>query len=618
MVKERPKKEKLDNKEGKSKNKTKIIKNFFYGVEKVYRIDKGYIIHKVIHMFLQAIQNFLYAYILKVAIQALEENVSFQDMILRVLIIISMITPVAIYTRIISNTSYLRSDRIDALMLLEVTVRSLDMDYELLERPETQDAQEKAYRNLHSWGGVFGTVNHGFSFLNGLLTFFIACGIIISMNWMLIIAICALAIFKMLIENRNRTREKTEFYDQTPAVWRRISYANSIAANLDIGKDLRIYKMNEFINIEHKKATDDMLRLNWKNKVRNFKADLAISSLAFIDSSILYGFLIYEVIYKGMQISMFTFMISAVYSMVNALNDLIRERGYVLENSLQADDYKKFMTFDYVVDETNYYEIDQIESVEFRGVYYSYYMQEGYALENVSFKLKKGEKLALVGYNGAGKTTIVKLLTGLYKVTKGNIYINGIDINEIKRSSLAKVMSPVYQEASLFALSLAENIAMAQDASINYDAVHKIIKTIDLEEKTNSLPDKEKTMITKDFDEKGVSLSGGENQKVSLARAMYKDASLYILDEPTSSMDALSEFNMYNNFNQIVRGNMTIYISHRLSSTKFCDRIVFLSQGKVIEDGTHEDLMSFDSEYKKLFTMQADYYIKGDDNEEAK
>ena len=192
-------------------------------------------------------------------------------------------------------------------------------------------------------------------------------------------------------------------------------------------------------------------------------------------------------------------------------------------------------------------------------------------------------------------------------LNSGNIYINGVDINDVSRKSLQEILAPVFQDNNIFTFSIATNISMKYK---NYDKgkIQKLLKILDLDEKINGLKDKEESILTREFDEDGIELSGGEKQKLLIARSCYKDCDMYILDEPTSAMDAISEANLYENFKNLFKDKGVIFISHRLSSTKICDRIIVLNNGKIIETGTHNELMKNDSLYKELFSMQAEYY----------
>lgn len=602
----------------KKKKKYGLISNWLYSVKLVYKYDKAHIFERLFYIICNVILNFAWAYGIKIAVSALETKREFNLLIKEILIYSGIVFLLMITRNMLGNKFWYKSYRLSLLHGQARAMKTLEMDYELLERPETQDQIEKINRTGGNWSGVQGLFERSTYSLSSFLSFIVACGIVLSVNVWLILIVVMLAIFKMILENTNQKKEKTEFQDKTPPIWRKISYVNNIVGNFGIGKDLRIYKMNEFIEEERVKATNEFLDVLKKAKKRNVFYTSLVSIISIIDSLCLYGFMIYEVIENGMSIADFTFMISSVSTLISSLHYVISENSYILRCSMETTDYRNFMTTDYTIaEETETIDAKEVE-IEFKDVYYNYYKQDGYALNGVSFKIKKGEKLALVGYNGAGKTTLIKLLSGFYHPTKGEILINGKNINTLKREELAKLISPVYQESLSLAYSVAENVAMEHEGKLDYDKVNDILKIVELDKKIDSLPDKVKTILTRNFDDFGIELSGGETQKLSLARAIYKGAPLYILDEPTSAMDALSEYNMYQNFNELTKGNTTIYISHRLSSTKFCDRIVLLDKGKVIEVGTHDELMSKETEYKKLFDMQAEYYKGGEDNEETK
>ena len=319
-----------------------------------------------------------------------------------------------------------------------------------------------------------------------------------------------------------------------------------------------------------------------------------------------------------MLISTFTFMLASISNVTWSLTYFAREYSNTYRCSLESIDYlvimgNKYKTKTYTNDLPN-----ENFSIEFKNVYYQYAGQIGYALEDVSFKITKGEKIALVGYNGAGKTTLTKLICGLYHPTKGQILVNGVDIETLKRDELAKAISPVFQETLIYAYDVKSNVSMAYGNSIEYDKVIKATKIAGVDKKIDSLKDKYETMLTRDLEDDGIELSGGESQKLAIARAIYKNAPLYILDEPTSALDPLAEAEIYQNFNEVVGGNSVIYISHRLSSTKFCDKVIVLDNGKIKEMGTHYELLKEDTLYKKLFDMQAEYYKGEQVNDEDK
>jgi ATP-binding cassette subfamily B protein/ATP-binding cassette subfamily C protein len=247
-----------------------------------------------------------------------------------------------------------------------------------------------------------------------------------------------------------------------------------------------------------------------------------------------------------------------------------------------------------------------IESIEFDHVCFKYPRNDDLILDDISFKINQGEKISLVGLNGAGKTTIVKLITRLYQPTSGRILINGEDIAQYEFNSYIKHISSVFQDFKLFAYSLKENILNADgDDKVAYDIACKV----GLKEKIDSLPEGINSLYTKSYEENGIELSGGEAQKIAIARCINASSELVILDEPTSALDPLSEASIYENFNDLVQNKTALYISHRMSSSIFCDKIMVLDHGKIVDYDTHENLMKKkDGLYYRLFHEQAKNY----------
>jgi ATP-binding cassette subfamily C protein len=255
--------------------------------------------------------------------------------------------------------------------------------------------------------------------------------------------------------------------------------------------------------------------------------------------------------------------------------------------------------------------------VEFEHVSFKYPGSGQYALRDVNLKISAGEKLAVVGLNGAGKSTFIKLLMRLYTPESGRILLGGVDIQTYKRDDYFKLFSAVFQEINTFAFSIAENVSMRETNKTDAARVRKVLDLAGLSEKLGSLPKGIETSMLKNLDLEGVEFSGGETQKLALARALYKDAPYIVLDEPTAALDALAEERMYLEFDKLARGKTAVYISHRLASTRFCDRILMFEGGTIAECGTHEALISQGGKYAELFGIQAQYYRSGAERAET-
>lgn len=248
---------------------------------------------------------------------------------------------------------------------------------------------------------------------------------------------------------------------------------------------------------------------------------------------------------------------------------------------------------------------DNQYQLAFHKVSFCYPGTEQYVLKNFSIRFNIGEKLALVGLNGAGKTTLIKLLCRFYEPTEGQILLNGIDIGKYDYDEYASIFSVVFQDFRLFDFPLDENVAAGEQ--VEKEKLWNSLEKAGMKERIVELPEKEKTLLYHE-NGKGVALSGGEAQKLAIARALYKDAPFVILDEPTAALDPLAEAEIYEHFSQLVQDKTAIYISHRMSSCKFCDRIVVIGNGQILEEGNHEDLMQRQGEYYRLYSAQAQYY----------
>ena len=249
----------------------------------------------------------------------------------------------------------------------------------------------------------------------------------------------------------------------------------------------------------------------------------------------------------------------------------------------------------------------------FENVSFKYKGQETYALKNVNITISHGEKLAVVGLNGAGKTTFIKLLLRLYDVTEGRILINGVDVREYDRADYFSLFAPAFQDVMVFAFPMSENVSMKEPFNTDKEQAEKMLRSAGLGEKIDSLEKGVDTELLKVLYDDGVDLSGGEKQKLALARALYKDTDVVVLDEPTAALDALAEYRLYQSFDGLIGGKTAVYISHRLSSTRFCDRVAMFAKGELLETGTHDELMEKNGAYAEMFRVQAQYYVEDKD-----
>ncbi|WP_281628194.1 ABC transporter ATP-binding protein, partial [Traorella massiliensis] len=288
--------------------------------------------------------------------------------------------------------------------------------------------------------------------------------------------------------------------------------------------------------------------------------------------------------------------------------------------SIMLTDLKLSSTYFEMITDQSYYSEDQGRNaldeeipieIEFKNVSFRYPNTERYILKDFNFKIHAKEKLAIVGTNGAGKTTIVKLICGLFEPESGEILINGISMKEFCKQEYYKMFSAVFQDFEIYAGTILENVIGNDIDESSKKRGKMCLNRVGLKEKIESLPSGYDTPLVKSIDPEGVDLSGGQKQKIAIARALYKNGNVVILDEPTSALDALAEADIYQSFDDLVSNKTAIYISHRLSSTKFCDKIAFFDENGLQEYGTHEELMALKKGYYHMFEVQGQYYQEG-------
>ncbi len=386
--------------------------------------------------------------------------------------------------------------------------------------------------------------------------------------------------------------------------WRKVRYYRSTTNDFTYGKDIRIFNFRERILKNYRTEIEAYTGLIGKIKKKEWLYGLLGMATMLITNIVMYGILIYDS-YQGMPISSFTMYIFLIGILMTKMVELGNDLAFIRNEGEYVDDFFRLIDAD-LINEGDIAEIPDSVEVRFEHMYFKYPNTDKYIYEDFNFTIKRGERLAIVGVNGAGKTTLVKLMCGLYKPAKGHIYINDIDINDYKKETLYDIFGTVFQDFAIMAFPIKQNVAAAE--SVDEKRVMDVLDSVGLKNKIGSLPKGADTMMLKIIDEEGVDLSGGERQKLAIARALYKDAPMVIMDEPTAALDALAEADIYENFSRLVEGKTAVYISHRLASTKFCDKIALFDGKGVKEYGTHDELMAKKGTYYDMFVIQGKYY----------
>lgn len=385
-------------------------------------------------------------------------------------------------------------------------------------------------------------------------------------------------------------------------------YFLNMFSDYNTGKEIRLYKEQSLI--EHT-ATDKLLtdgeKILKKASLHTAKSSSFVAILGALVGFGIYLFIGVKGLYGLFGIGSLVLYCGAFMQIINGIMKMAVTFGKTAEMAPLVNYYFEIVnTKDDMTYGTKEFDDDKFE-IEFKNVSFKYPANDIYALQNVNLKIENGEHLAVVGRNGSGKTTFIKLMCRIYDVTDGEILINGVNIKEYSKESITKLYSVVFQDFKIFSIPLKDNICSNEEYDGN--RLYACLDNSNIADRVEHLPDRENTYLYKDIDKNGVEISGGEAQKLALARALYKDSPVVILDEPTAALDPVAENEIYSRFNSFVQGKTAIYISHRLSSCVFCTRIAVFDKSHLVETGTHQELLNAGGKYSELWNAQAKYYV---------
>lgn len=486
-------------------------------------------------------------------------------------------------------------------------IKLFDLSYEYIISKEGKLSKEKAKEAILS-GNEIGPE----PFFKGLMNLVINTIIVIifsvissKLNPLIAVVILITSSLRLIQDIKNQKWEEHIQNEEKSKAYERHGAQQEM---LDIkgGKDVRLYNLNIWFQQKLEKVNNELFNIRIVRYKNKFKST-SISNLSdFIRDGICYIFLISET-YKGnIQISDFVLYIGIISTISSYIKNIFDSIVDILKNNIVMDAYRSLIEMDLHENVTATIEEAKGYKIELKNVSYSY--EDKKVIENLNLTINEYEKLALVGANGAGKTTLIKLIAGLYTPDEGEVLINGININHISKKEKSKLIALVFQDIRVFANSIGENVSSTIKEKIDEKKLERVLKDAGIYEKIMSLEKSYNTSMTTYIDEDGINLSGGQEQRLMLAKALYKETPILILDEPTSALDPLAEAELYEEYNRFTKDKTSIFISHRLSSTKFCDRVVYLENGKVLQDGSHYDLMKVEGPYKNMFDIQSQYY----------
>lgn len=644
-----------------------VFSNWKFVFHEMYSLDHKYPWYIAIRSVAGFLAPFIAAIIPSVAISLVEKRADFLTFfgIMLVFVLGNMIIGIisAKYDFLIKKKNYkVQFQSVQKKVISKI----MTVDYQILESAEGKRLADGAkYSYCVEWNGWSRIMDMFTPFAFNLLGIIVYTIILIPRCPWVLPVFAIMSIMNVMIEKKIALKGYRKYRETIWETDSRVEYFFQRSTSATDGKDIRLYRMEKWFVDVMKTLVQRRMKV-WKRvEMYYFLPHLSDTIWSFVRDIIAYTVLVNQFLAGGLNATTFTFYLGIITGFAGWLNGGNMGDGFVRANSEMIrcnwgiNDYRSFMDLPdskhstdkenqesfynerqadqevtsktlYQKNDTDQEEIsktiypqdgtDQTEkgvTLEFKNVCFRYPGAEHDVIHNLNLKVKAGENIALVGVNGAGKTTLVKLLCGFYHPNKGQILINGREISDYPEIEYRKLVGAVFQDMMVMATSVAENIACEKQEDIDEQKLRQAMRLADIEEKICSLPRKEKTSVTNFLDKDGVSFSGGELQRILLARALYKNAPLLLLDEPTSALDPLAETAVYEQYHRLSQGKTTIFISHRLASTKFCNRIIYYENGQVKEDGTHDELMKENGAYARMFEIQSQYYNeKGGDSDE--
>ena len=395
----------------------------------------------------------------------------------------------------------------------------------------------------------------------------------------------------------------------------KLSYMVTRSRDTKLAKDIRIFGLAPWLNELYAKYTRLYQDFFARSQRRYLWADLLDTALALLRNGAAYGLLIAMALRGELTAAEFVLYFTAASGFAGWVTGIFSNLGTLHQQSLELSAMREFLKipepFRFEDGKPLPVKPDHLYQLELRDVSFRDPGADRDTLSHVNLTIHPGEKLAVVGRNGAGKTTLIKLLCGLYDPTEGQVLLDGQDIRQYNRRDYYKHFSAVFQQFSLLAATMAENVAQAEAADVDLPRMWDCMERAGIADKIRSLPKGADTQLTREVYLDGVELSGGQTQRLMLARALYKDAPVVVLDEPTAALDPLAESDLYQKYSGLTGNCTSVYISHRLASTRFCDRVLLIENGGIAEEGTHEELLALGGRYAYLFNIQSKYYKEG-------
>ena len=516
---------------------------------------------------------------------------------------------------IISRFGSDQSMKIDHRVAMDQHTKWLHMDYDKFENGKVRDLEARSVSAAEPRNFAEDKV---LGFISNLIRLGGYTYIIMSLHPIMILFILTVIAANTLIARRS-AKLGYEYTTAMTRLSRRFNYIFRTMVDFKVGKDVRINGADSWLKSKYEKESEEYIRDHRAQQRRLLGINTLSDIIGLIQTVVMYGYCGYLAISGGITVGSFTVFLGALTAFTGTFNEFVKRFPALGLLSKYIDDYREFLRCaEHEGKELETSDISALPEhcdIEFVNVSFKYPDTDRYVLKNINIKIKAGERLSIVGYNGAGKSTFIKLLCRFYKPTEGKILLGGVDISTYPLPEYRRRLAVVFQDYQLFYMSVRYNIVLNLEE--DPERVRKALAESGILEKIEGLENGIDTSYGRILYYHSRDFSGGETQKIACARAYYRDSPIVILDEPTSALDPVAETQLYGRFNEIIGDKTAVYISHRLASVKFCDSIAVFADGELVERGTHAELLKKNGIYADMFTKQAHYYIENGTDEET-
>ncbi len=594
----------------------KTMNNVFFVLREVAKRDKIVLCIYFLHITFRLAFNFLGLFFLPEMMRLVEKGVSWSIISRKVLFFAMGMLLTEVGARLANQLYQPRMSLLRMKVSQELDEMLLNIPYLQFEDTSEQNKFQNANTTISTPnGGLAGTFLYTFELISDTVTFFVYLFVSFYMNYFLFVLVIGSVITNYLFTEQTNKKNYQNKVKMSPYD-RELTWLDKGITEDSHAKDIRMYDMLPWFQYRIERAFGAKRELHRKNLQNNLRLSFVNQILSVVSDAAIYGTLIKQVISGQSSLADFSLHFSIIHATSQRVNMIIQDVLKLQEYRLAMNDYRSLVEHNqkYIypskgVDAAFAPGPDTSVKIEFRDVSFCYPNAADNALSHISFTIEPGMRFSLVGENGAGKSTLIKLLCRLYTPTQGEIFINGRNYLEYDRESYQRLLSIVFQDVLTYGFMILENVAMRPENMTDKERVSKALSEVGIYTKIQSLAHKDQTYLVKRLNDQAVELSGGETQKLAISRALYKDAPIMVLDEPTAALDAFVEDQIYRSFAGMTRGKSTIFISHRLASTRFCDKIVVLKNGCIEGMGTHESLLKNCSLYAELYTMQTRGYV---------